>query len=460
MKKYANYAILVLMLIISSCSKIEDVHRKFNPNGEKEYRSKPINLKGYSGTNKVKLEWQLINPRLVTKCEVWEKDSLLKVIPISYDDTVNVECILEDLSERTYTFSVRSVDELNICSLNSDIIVEVFGDKYSSTLRTTSSLKSIYRIKDNRNSVILNLFDKSNPSIVGTIISYKNIEGEECTENLDVLTTSLRIDNVAEDSYYYLQDLYKPNSDCIDTFISPQKKYNTDMLPSYGARKASILYKKDNNSVYGELTSAIGEVVKTVVSCGNKSQEIDPSDKSFELELNDFSDNLKITTYLKEKDGTLCFAPTQIYSFGEIFTILDSSKFSIDGFSSEQIGEGEVWKAFDGDLNTYWHTMYTPNLPDYPHYLTVKFNEKTELKAIAIARRLGNSNISTAFSIEISEDGKTWNNAETFVIDNTIDGFQVVNFKSVISSKYLKIIGKMSPNGNRYMCVGEICLFK
>ena len=86
-----TYIVILLssLFLMASCVKIEEVHQKYIPDGEIIYRAKPKNIIGYSGNNRVKLNWQLVCPTLVTKCEIRQNDSVLAEIPVEYKDTFN-----------------------------------------------------------------------------------------------------------------------------------------------------------------------------------------------------------------------------------------------------------------------------------------------------------------------------------------------------------------------------------
>ena len=89
--------IIVLILglfFFMSCENMEDVHKKYIADGEIIYRVKPTTIKSYSGYNQAKLTWNLVCPKLVTQCRIEENNSLLAELPVVYEDTVRMECIL------------------------------------------------------------------------------------------------------------------------------------------------------------------------------------------------------------------------------------------------------------------------------------------------------------------------------------------------------------------------------
>lgn len=80
--------------------------------------------------------------------------------------------------------------------------------------------------------------------------------------------------------------------------------------------------------------------------------------------------------------------------------------------SSEQ---GNDWEntglasaVLDGDLNTIWHSQYSPERPGYPHWISIDMVNPVYVTKIAIAPRQNNSNGFTKFKLEGSADGTTW----------------------------------------------------
>ena len=86
--------------------------------------------------------------------------------------------------------------------------------------------------------------------------------------------------------------------------------------------------------------------------------------------------------------------------------------------------------------------------------------ENISIKAITIARRNGNNNIASRFTLELSSDGVNWESAGEFSVNNGIDGIQIVQLKTATSGRYKKLTGLVSATSNSYMCISEINLFK
>lgn len=222
--------LMSLLFLMSSCEKMDEVHQKYIPNGEIIYRVKPTNILAYSGNKRVKLTWELAYPTFVTKCEVKSGSELLAEVPVVYGDLVKLECMLTNLEEKTYTLSLFSRDKDGNSSIKNDIVVEVFGEKYISTLKTTTSIKSLSHDPNNNQITYINLSQRLSSKIFATSVTYRDLEDNEQTVLVDADKTTLEVNNLATNSYIKLNDIYKPNATCIDLFTAPVKEYATEEL--------------------------------------------------------------------------------------------------------------------------------------------------------------------------------------------------------------------------------------
>ena len=75
---------------------------------------------------------------------------------------------------------------------------------------------------------------------------------------------------------------------------------------------------------------------------------------------------------------------------------------------SEAAGH-EGSNAIDGNPDTIWHTEWERNAPKYPHEITIKLHEQTEIKGLIYLPRQDMSNGWIAeYKVYLSEDGKNW----------------------------------------------------
>ncbi len=77
--------------------------------------------------------------------------------------------------------------------------------------------------------------------------------------------------------------------------------------------------------------------------------------------------------------------------------------------TSQESGEGDAEHLVDGNPATYWHTMYSVTVAQYPHSVTFDASETKSIKGFTYLPRQDsrNGNIK-GYKIQVSNDGKTW----------------------------------------------------
>ena len=467
--KTFRYILMMLLgglLFMTSCENMEEVHQKYIKNGEIIYRAKPANVVGYSGKNRLKLTWQLINPTLVTKCEIREGSKVLAEIPVEYKDLLDMEYTLSDLEEKTYTLSIYSLDDEGNSSIKSDIIVEVYGDRYTNALKTGRSLKSVFRRSDNEQTALVTLSEKTSSKVYGTDIFYKSISGVEKSVRLLENSNRIEISDVADDSYFNIQDLYQPVATSIDLFPAALRKYTVNEIPANGARTFSSLYKEDATTVTAKLTEAAVGTIHSIISYGNQELIVEPTVSNVVLENVSPDAVISISTvFIDEESQNEYLTPTMRFKANELACKVNMADWTVTDFSSQQesgegAGGGHASHTIDGDFATYWHTQYSPASPNYPHYLVVDMKSAHEVKAIAVARRNNNNNMATRMKLEVSTDGTTWTSAGEFAPDNSINGLQMFSLSNPSTGRYFKLTALTSGTSNNYMCLSEINIYE
>lgn len=472
MKKIINIILTAvgITLLVASCSEMNDSHMEFVNAGEIVYRTKADSLVGYSGKNRAKIDWELNFPTLVVKCEIREGDKVLAEIPVTYQDRLKLSKILENLEERVYTFSIYSLDAAGNTSIKSNVIVEVFGDNYSKYLRTTRTIQDVLRLAENRNVALITLSAATSTKIEATTLSYKGTDGSKKSVRILGTQTSVEISNVAEDSYFNIEDMWLPVAKCIDLFPAPAKEYAFADLPEKSLRKFTSIYR-ENSTVYATLSAANAGTKESIIQYDGKEIVVAANTKSVVIEGVSPTARLSLVTYLEDKGSGKLYATSPIQVAVETLPVKDLSKkidmaqWEVVNFSSQQeSGEGEAGghasHAIDDNLSTFWHTQYSPAQPVFPHYMTVDMHETNAIKAISVARRGNNASFASKMRLEVSLDGENWNLSGEFFPINTIDGLQWFSLNSIVTGRYFKLTALSSATSATYTCISEINLFK
>ena len=110
-----------------------------------------------------------------------------------------------------------------------------------------------------------------------------------------------------------------------------------------------------------------------------------------------------ISAWTKENDWLVA---------SQSFSRIESIPLSVVFASSQESGEGDASHLTDGDPNTYWHTMYSVTVANYPHWVDFDCGGVKTIKGFTyLPRQDSNNGNIKKYSIQVSNDGKTWGKA-------------------------------------------------
>lgn len=217
MKIFFSYGILLLMLL-SACSKMDDTYKQFIAQGEIPYAGAVDSVKVFPGKNRLQLSWLLTDP-MVTKAMIYwnnKSDSLAVVIKrVNEIDTVNV--ILSPMPEGAYSFDIYTFDDKGNKSIRVSTTGQVYGDRYISSLLPRPVKSALYA-----NGKVSITWGNADAHVTGTQIRYTDAGGTEqrITVPVDSVTTTLSdFDFNASGTFDYTTE-YKPDTTAIDLFYT------------------------------------------------------------------------------------------------------------------------------------------------------------------------------------------------------------------------------------------------
>ena len=110
-----------------------------------------------------------------------------------------------------------------------------------------------------------------------------------------------------------------------------------------------------------------------------------------------------ISAWTKENDWLVA---------SQSFSRIESIPLSVVFASSQESGEGDASHLTDGDPSTYWHTMYSVTVANYPHWVDFDCGGVKTIKGFTyLPRQDSNNGNIKKYSIQVSNDGKTWGKA-------------------------------------------------
>lgn len=125
---------------------------------------------------------------------------------------------------------------------------------------------------------------------------------------------------------------------------------------------------------------------------------------------------------------------------------IDRSTWTVTADTYQDINPPQA--AIDNNLNTIWHSLYSPTLAPLPHTITVDMNQVLDLNGLVYTpRQDGNSNGNIGqHQVQVSTDSTTWT---TVAFGMYLDDNEVKTTPFVTTpARYFRIIA-ITEAGNR-----------
>lgn len=142
------------------------------------------------------------------------------------------------------------------------------------------------------------------------------------------------------------------------------------------------------------------------------------------------------------------------------YPLIEAIPLRVADSSSQETHGGGVDNLVDNNPSTIWHSMYSVTVAGYPHWVVFDANEPTNIKGFSYLPRQdrsSNGNIKD-YSIQISDDGKTWSKA---IVRGTFANSreeQRVLFDKPISARYVRFNALSSQDGSDFASGAEFRL--
>ena len=141
------------------------------------------------------------------------------------------------------------------------------------------------------------------------------------------------------------------------------------------------------------------------------------------------------------------------------FSKIESVPLEVVYASSVETGEGNAQHLTDGDVNTYWHTMYSITLAKYPHWVDFDAASVKNMKGFIYTPRQGNANGRVKdYEIYVSQDGKNWGQPIMKGTFQNSANSQKVMFEKPVKARYIRFQALNEQGGNDYATGAEFGL--
>lgn len=118
----------------------------------------------------------------------------------------------------------------------------------------------------------------------------------------------------------------------------------------------------------------------------------------------------------------------------------------------------EAKYAIDGDPDSYWHTMYSVTVAQYPHWIDLDVREVKNLTGVSYLPRQGGGENGDFkdYEVYVSTDGKNWGEPVAKGSFERNKKRKEIRFAAPVKGRYVRLRGLNSQNGQDYGAAAEI----
>lgn len=177
-KTVASCLILLLFFcLFSACEGMTDNYKEYLEGGEIIYPGKADSVKLFPGKERVQLQWLILSDPSVTHFTAYwnNKKNAESILIDRTSGPQEVNLMVENLPEGTYTFEIFSFDRYSNRSVGREITGSTYGSNYRSKLLNRSIEKVLFA-QDNTPSVT---WGPAGEGVVSQEIRYLDKQGQE-----------------------------------------------------------------------------------------------------------------------------------------------------------------------------------------------------------------------------------------------------------------------------------------
>jgi len=124
---------------------------------------------------------------------------------------------------------------------------------------------------------------------------------------------------------------------------------------------------------------------------------------------------------------------------------------------SFEAGEGEPANAFDGSIDSYWHTRYSGSEPKHPHFITARLLAPQDVMGFEYTGRVGNLNGRVSkCELLVSQNGTGFQKVWSGELRNSSDRQRVLFDQVVRGVVSVKFVALSEVNGNPWASIAEL----
>lgn len=218
MKNILNTILFISCILgFSSCEDFMDIHKKYTEGGEIIYAPKPDTLFFVAGKERIQFNCHTYNAPNVKSVDVYWNDGLDSlIIPVTlgsgYD---SISVILDNMQEKSYTFTVRTTDNFGHKSL----YLTNFGASYGASYLATLNNRRIKNVSLSDKGGTINWYSATE-GLVRNEIRYTRKDGTQAIVSMGSNLYTVSCPDVKNGTSFEYRSLYIPEEQAIDTFAT------------------------------------------------------------------------------------------------------------------------------------------------------------------------------------------------------------------------------------------------
>jgi beta-galactosidase len=133
------------------------------------------------------------------------------------------------------------------------------------------------------------------------------------------------------------------------------------------------------------------------------------------------------------------------------------ANWAIVASSSFEPGEGEPAHAFDGDPDTFWHSRWSGDAAQPPHYLVIDFTRQLNVATITYTARKENHNGNVRdYEIYLSDNAQEWGSPAAKGRFRKNAEEETIRLPQPVKARYLKFVALSEQSGQPFATVAEL----
>lgn len=239
MKKILNTILLISCVLgFSSCEDFMDIHKKYIEGGEIIYAPKPDSLFFVAGKERIQFNCHTYNAPNVKSVDVYWNDGLDSlIIPVTlgsgYD---SISVILDNMQEKSYTFTVRTTDNFGHKSLYITDIGASYGASYQATLNN----RRIKNVSLSEEGGTIDWYSAPE-GLVRNEIRYTIKDGTQAIVWMESNLYTVSCPYAKNGTSFEYRSLYVPEKQAIDTFATAWTKADKSFTSDTISQVISLL---------------------------------------------------------------------------------------------------------------------------------------------------------------------------------------------------------------------------